>query len=99
MNSAFMPKPRKFNFSEPSKLAIQDFELETLPLEQISVELRKTTKLGSFVGDKVGWRTGVNILVIPSFIAGRPNILPTGHYLLQTEQISGRWPFLAADGL
>ncbi|GMP33238.1 hypothetical protein CsSME_00006652 [Camellia sinensis var. sinensis] len=44
-------------------------------------------------------RRGVNILVIPSFMAGRPNIVPTGHHFLPTEQISGRWPFLVADGL
>ncbi|GMP94163.1 hypothetical protein CsSME_00043714 [Camellia sinensis var. sinensis] len=29
----------------------------------------------------------------------RPNIVPTGHHFLPTEQISGRWPFLVADGL
>ena len=33
-----------------------------------------------------------------SFKADRPNILPTGHHVLPTEQIFGRWPFLAAGG-
>ncbi|GMP78075.1 hypothetical protein CsSME_00034146 [Camellia sinensis var. sinensis] len=32
-------------------------------------------------------------------MVGRPNIVPTGHHFLPTEQLYGRWPFLVADGL